>query len=64
MPREGWVKTRNPSAPFSDLQILHMKRAAKRVGQYFECIGKLHHEGKDLAISTCKAKIRLCGLIT
>ena len=47
MPQAGWVKTRDPSAPFNDLQILHMKRAAKQVGQYFECIGKLHQGRKD-----------------
>ena len=56
MPLAGWVKTRDPSAPFNDLHILHMKRAAKRVGQYFECIGKLH-QGKNKTNSTCKARV-------
>ncbi len=47
MPQAGWVKTHDPSAPFNDIQILHMKRAANKLGQYFECIGKLHQGKKD-----------------
>lgn len=45
MPQACRVQTRDPYAPFN-LRILHIRRAANKLGQYFECIGKLHQGEK------------------
>ena len=48
-PQACRVQTRDPYAPFN-LRILHIRRAANKLGQYFECIGKLHQGEKRLSL--------------
>ena len=55
MSQAGWVKTRDPSAPFNELQNSTHETYSQQVGQYFEFIGKLY-QGMNKANSTCKAE--------